>query len=455
KRAAVERSIAQNRADSVDADAKASRIRLLAEIPRLGGEVAAPSPQNIAADPLLEALNDAASVARLETESAVAASPGEPSDPTEAWQRNWSVEAADPALLETEAPLDPDLPVTRAVHRSTAESSTPAAHFPVASPAPGFPPAPGNSVEVNGMQISSEAPAANIRIDRAEASRFGEPTNRTPTVHGHPTPTSPASPRQWRVDPAQSQGFQRSVAAIEAIPGRTERSFSERLFDMHTAVAPHAGVIVTVALLLSAGLLGWVALGAAGIEDSTHQVTRRQDAWDGESRITPSELTPHEPAERLARSSAPLTSGDFSLNTSAHETTAASANLPARSIPRTSLPEPEPVRPSRPLARAGSHDEAGVVPPQMPSAEEVRPLGMLSFPPGPLMPETGQSTSQYATPQGETDQNHASVAPTALAEGSPKTAETSPASPYPSTPYRYSLWDLARQPNQTTPSTRN
>ena len=67
-----------------------------------------------------------------------------------------------------------------------------------------------------------------------------QPTVRQPSLATHTSPSS-----------------QRNSARTQA----TGNTFSEKLFRLHAQMAPHAGVIVALALIASAGLLYWMIVG--------------------------------------------------------------------------------------------------------------------------------------------------------------------------------------------------
>lgn len=94
--------------------------------------------------------------------------------------------------------------------------------------------------------------------------------------------------RRWRVD-GQSDAFQRtkmeqreSPAAFRrtlATPPLTERSFADYLVAAHASLAPHASVIVTLALLFSASLLYWLTIKSAPPSRKEVQAYHPLDEW--------------------------------------------------------------------------------------------------------------------------------------------------------------------------------
>ena len=234
-----------------DVAASSSRVRLLAQIPLIGGIRPQETTQSMdsATWPHVDHRIDAPHLASDEPEDEAASDEGSaeeyvtaeaPSD--EGSAHEWKFEAADPALLETDLPLDPAAALALIEH----------------DPASGAP-----------------APSGQQCRDR-----------------------------QWRVDAPANRGSQgrNSSGSRRQVPPRGQ--VADRLFDLHTAMAPHAGFIVTMALVFSAGLLYWLTIGPARVRYKPEQTTPSSDIWQSEASSS-NPLSKLTPEQRLAISTYP------------------------------------------------------------------------------------------------------------------------------------------------------
>lgn len=71
-------------------------------------------------------------------------------------------------------------------------------------------------------------------------------------VHRQPAPTPSTRQRSTR-------------SSSRDTTSQRPASFAEQLFQLHSSLAPHAGLIVTLALIASAGLLYWMIVGPANV----------------------------------------------------------------------------------------------------------------------------------------------------------------------------------------------
>lgn len=71
-------------------------------------------------------------------------------------------------------------------------------------------------------------------------------------VHRQPAPTPSTRRRSAR------------ASSRDTVPQRPA-TFAEQLFQLHGSLAPHAGLIVTLALIASAGLLYWMIVGPSNV----------------------------------------------------------------------------------------------------------------------------------------------------------------------------------------------
>lgn len=107
------------------------------------------------------------------------------------------------------------------------------------------PPAPQPTPSAPAETLPAKSPALHF-ADRQHALQ-SEPVPRQPA----PTPST----RRHSDRPSSSR---------TATPQRPA-TFAERLFQLHSSLAPYAGLIVTLALIASAGLLYWMIVGPANV----------------------------------------------------------------------------------------------------------------------------------------------------------------------------------------------
>ncbi len=116
----------------------------------------------------------------------------------------------------------------------------------------------------------------------------------------------PATVRMPSPKPASQYESRRydSTASTQARATEKPQGFSEKLFHLHAQLAPHAGLIVALALIASAGLLYWMIVGPAQVPTSHgYENTNGQfgfDLQDEEFRAASnSKTSPTEPPSEV------------------------------------------------------------------------------------------------------------------------------------------------------------
>jgi hypothetical protein len=66
-----------------------------------------------------------------------------------------------------------------------------------------------------------------------------------------------------------------------------DQSLAARAYRWHSALAPHAGVAMTVALILSATLLYWLTLGQGSAGGDFEDILDKQNTWSSEAPLEP------------------------------------------------------------------------------------------------------------------------------------------------------------------------
>jgi hypothetical protein len=79
-----------------------------------------------------------------------------------------------------------------------------------------------------------------------------------------------------RFDPAQNAGVLNPARGTRA-------NWSDPVYEVHRLVSPHAGLIVTIALVLSAGLLCWLTVGSHPASPRGPGATTHRGSWQEEA----------------------------------------------------------------------------------------------------------------------------------------------------------------------------
>jgi hypothetical protein len=102
-----------------------------------------------------------------------------------------------------------------------------------------------------------------------------------PDLDAAPTANrSPAPGREYLRLDAPDQRLGRRVQSP-----RTNSSLATRAYQWHAALGPHAGVAVTVALILSATLLYWLTLGQGRPAGDYEDILNQENAWSSETTL--------------------------------------------------------------------------------------------------------------------------------------------------------------------------
>ena len=116
-------------------------------------------------------------------------------------------------------------------------------------------------LHIANTPTDEQVPAPNHFADRQHVVH-SQPSVRQPSPTPAPAIHQESLCQESRHQETRHQESRRydSTAKPQAVGGRP-KGFSEKLFQIHAQLAPHAGLIVALALIASAGLLYWMIVG--------------------------------------------------------------------------------------------------------------------------------------------------------------------------------------------------
>lgn len=216
-------------------------------------------------------------------------------------------------------------------------------------------------------------------------------------------------------------------------------SLTAKVFQIHAAVAPYAGMMMTLALAASVGLLCWMTMGRPHAAATNESVLGRPAAWPAETATKPL------PADADRISAAP----EQFVSEFAWRMT------PSQESEESTAAQSNPKRVAEAAPSSAKTDEIAVLAtPQLDLNEPAEPSAVAS---------TGDAATPTTAESSPTETAAASVAATAPPVTStpaeqptaPRTSEpitpTPPAGPFPTTPY--GAFNYFAQPSPGTPNT--
>lgn len=248
-----------------------------------------------------------------------------------------------------------------------------------------------------------------------------------PTAGGRRVAEEPVSiaapPNARRRIDAGSRGANTSTApkASPRAPEAVSQSLATKIFQIHAAAAPHAGIVMTLALTASVGLLCWFTMGRPNAAADYKHVLDGPGGWPTETATTP------------------LPEGAAGVS--------AAPDQFASEFAWRMTPASEPAAP--PTPSAVNVDEQ-----QTASPNDVATLGApkleLTDPPAPTDATTAPETAASSLVVADVaPAPAAAVEKTAAAQLPEPITPTPHAGPYPTTPY--GAFNYFAQPSPTTP----
>jgi hypothetical protein len=180
-------------------------------------------------------------------------------------------------------------------------------------------------------------------------------------------PSTPS--RRFRIDSAAE-----TPSEVVAPPHGTaflpeKFTLAARLFQLHAALAPHAGLATTAALIAAVAVLSWLTFGPRSISSAANKSAQTR-LWPDQEAATP--LTLNQPAAlsptedlsqfswsaRLLPKAVPATDASVPTAPLAHQDNSSAEKLEQPATPESALPKPTEAGDNTPVAAAPTSELA-------------------------------------------------------------------------------------------------